>query len=66
MNLTDEEIAKIGSETRLSELPEMLDDDQWNNIEPALLEFARKIIKAMNRESLAEAILLTASGRIII
>ena len=49
--LTDDEIAKIGSGTRLRELPEMLDDDQWNNIEPALLEFAREIIKLQSREA---------------
>ena len=50
--MTDDEIARIGSTTRLRELPEMLDDDQWNNIEPALLEFARKLIK-IETENLA-------------
>ena len=51
--MTDDEIAKIVSMTRLRELPEMLDDDQWNNIEPALLDFARKSI-AIQKERLAK------------
>ena len=43
--MTDDQIAQIGSTTRLKELPAMLNDDDWNNIEPALLEFARKCIE---------------------
>jgi len=44
--LTDDEIAAIGSETGLRHLPDYLDADHWNNIEPALFEFARKCIAA--------------------
>lgn len=44
--MTDDEIAAIGSTTRLRELPDLLNDDDWNNIEPALLEFARKVASA--------------------
>lgn len=43
--LSDKKIADIG--TRLGKrLAELLDDDQWNNIEPLLYDFARGIERA--------------------
>jgi hypothetical protein len=44
--MSDAEIAEIGHQSGIGALTSMLDDDQWNNIEPRLLKFARAILAA--------------------
>lgn len=48
--LADDEIAAIGRDCGLDVLTEILNDDQWNNVEPKLLTFARAIAaRALSR-----------------
>ncbi len=45
--MSDDEIAEIGNQSGIGRiLTGMLDDDQWNNLEPILLRFARAILAA--------------------
>jgi hypothetical protein len=41
--LSDEEIGRIGFDCGLKALTQMLDEDQWANIEPRLFKFARTL-----------------------
>lgn len=48
--ISDDEIGIIGAECGLGRLPQLLDDDQWNEIEPMLIKFARRLLAAAPQE----------------
>jgi hypothetical protein len=50
-DLTDDEIAEIGSTTGLTYLADLLQADDFNNCEQWLFDFARKCIAAASQQT---------------